>query len=35
VRDTYGHLFPDADEKTIRALDAHYSAALLRRSHGG
>lgn len=27
--DTYGHLFPDANEETTRALEAHYSAALL------
>jgi integrase len=32
--DTYGHLFPDANEETTRALDAHYGAALLRRTTG-
>jgi hypothetical protein len=26
--DTYGHLFPDANEETTRALDAHYAAQL-------
>lgn len=31
--DTYGHLFPDANEETTRALDGHYSQALLRRGH--
>jgi len=29
--DTYGHLFPDANEETSRALDAHYAAELQRR----
>ncbi len=29
--DTYGHLFPDANEETTRALDARQ--ALLRRGH--
>jgi hypothetical protein len=29
------HLFPDANEETTRAPDAHYRAALLRRSHRG
>ncbi len=32
--DTYGHLFPDANEETTRALEAHYSAALLRGAAG-
>ena len=32
--DTYGHLFPDANEETTRVLEAHYSAALLRRTTG-
>ena len=26
--DTYGHLFPDANKETTRALDAHYAAQL-------
>jgi len=28
--DTYGHLFPDANEETTGALDAHYAAQLTR-----
>jgi integrase len=28
--DTYGHLFPDANEETTRALDTHYAAQLSR-----
>lgn len=28
--DTYGYLFPDANEETTRALDAHYAAQLAR-----
>jgi integrase len=32
--DTYGHLFPDSNEETTRALEAHYSAALLRGTAG-
>lgn len=32
--DTHGHLFPDANEGTTRALEAHYSAALLRGTAG-
>lgn len=30
--DTYGHLFPDANQETSRALDAHYRAVLLHRT---
>ena len=32
--DTYGHLFPDANKETTRALDAYYGAALRRRTTG-
>lgn len=32
--DTYGHLFPDANEETTRAHEARYSAALLRGTTG-
>jgi integrase len=28
--DTYGHLFPDANDETTRALDTHYAAQLQR-----
>lgn len=32
--DTYGHLFPGANEETTRAIETHCSAALLRGTAG-